>query len=435
MLLQLYRTIITATRSTSTFNKFSSKVSFLGRTIKRGMGSSPDDKSAISQQKLRADNKRNRPQSSDASDDLYEEEVPSPSVSVNSIYKSKRRTKIDLDAEREQRSDEVVHNIDSSQFELSTSLHSDGINDGSYLPTSFGKMRGPSASRSLKFHQANPKCEKGNKSSRSASAKGVNIDEPFDICPSETLDQDFLQPSFYEQIQTECLLEENGQLLRPGMVLLKSYIPLDVQVDIVRRCQKLGLGPGGFYRPGYQDGAKLRLYMMCLGLDWNPQTRAYQEKRQHDGAKPPSIPHEFTSLVRRAVDDSHTLIERHSMTMNVEGILPRMSPDVCIVNFYTSNGRLGLHQDRDETKKSLDRGLPVVSLCLGDSAEFLYGHQRNVNKAEKVVLESGDVLIFGGESRHIFHGVKSIIPNTAPPPLLERAKLRPGRLNLTFRQY
>ncbi|KAL2509813.1 uncharacterized protein Fot_33460 [Forsythia ovata] len=424
MLFQLYRTTITATRFTSTFNKFS-KVSFLGRTIKRGMGSSPDEKSAISLQKLRADNKRNQPQSRDASDDLYEAEFPSPSVSVNSIYESKR-TKINLGAEWEQRSDEA-------QFELSTSLHSDGINDGSYLPTSFGNTCGPSASRSMKFHQANPKYEKGNKSSR--SAKGVNIDEPFDICLSETLDQDFLQPSFYEQIQTECLLEENGQLLRRGMVLLKSYIPLDVQVDIVRRCRKLGLGPGGFYRPGYQDGAKLRLYMMCLGRDWNPQAKAYQERRQHDGAEPPSIPHEFTSLVRRAVDDSHTLIERHSMTMKVEDILPRMSPDVCIVNYYTSNGRLGLHQDRDESEKSLLKELPVVSLCLGDSAEFLYGDQRDVNKAEKVVLESGDVLIFGGKSRHIFHGVKSIIPNTAPPPLLERAKLRPGRLNLTFREY
>lgn len=72
---------------------------------------------------------------------------------------------------------------------------------------------------------------------------------------------------------------------------------------------------------------------------------------------------------------------------------------------------------------------------MGDSAEFLFGDQRDVNKAEKVLLESGDVLIFGGESRHIFHGVMSIVPNTAPLALLERTKLQPGRLNLTFRKY
>jgi alkylated DNA repair dioxygenase AlkB len=28
----------------------------------------------------------------------------------------------------------------------------------------------------------------------------------------------------------------------------------------------------------------------------------------------------------------------------VEDVLPAMSPDICIVNFYTTTGRLGLHQ-------------------------------------------------------------------------------------------
>ncbi|CAI9779187.1 unnamed protein product [Fraxinus pennsylvanica] len=320
------------------------------------MGSSPDANSKITPEKLRTENARNQPESCDSSVDLYEKEVSSPAVSINSIYKSKR-TKIDLATEHEKRS-----------------------------------------------YESNPKYGKGKKNS--SSTKGVNIDEPFDICLSEPLEQDFLEPTIYErnwekQIDAEWLLEENGQLLRPGMVLLKNYISLNEQVDIVKRCRNLGLGPGGFYRPGFQDGAKLRLYMMCLGRDWNPQTKVYQGRRQHDGAEPPSIPLEFTSLVRRAVDDSHTLIERHSMTKNAEDILPRMSPDVCIVNFYTSTGRLGLHQDRDESKESLLSGLPIVSFSVGDSAEFLYGSQRDVNKAEKVLLQS------------------------APSALVELAKLQP----------
>ena len=77
----------------------------------------------------------------------------------------------------------------------------------------------------------------------------------------------------------------------------------------------------------------------------------------------------------------------------------------------------------------------MVSFSIGDSAEFLYGDQRDVDKADKVVLESGDVLIFGGNSRHIFHGVTAIKQNTAPRSLLEETNLRPGRLNLTFREY
>ena len=91
-------------------------------------------------------------------------------------------------------------------------------------------------------------------------------------------------------------------------------------------------------------------------------------------------------------------------------------------------------QDRDESRESLSKGLPVVSFSLGDSAEFLYGDQRNVDAAQRIVLESGDVLIFGGDSRHIFHGVSSIIPNSAPNSLLEETNLLPGRLNLTIRQ-
>ena len=92
-------------------------------------------------------------------------------------------------------------------------------------------------------------------------------------------------------------------------------------------------------------------------------------------------------------------------------------------------------QDWNESQESLAKGLPVVSFSIGDKADFLYGDQRDVDKADKVVLESGDVLIFGGKSRHIFHGVTAIHPNGTPKSLLEETKLRPGRLNLTFRQY
>lgn len=92
-------------------------------------------------------------------------------------------------------------------------------------------------------------------------------------------------------------------------------------------------------------------------------------------------------------------------------------------------------QDKDESPGSLRKGLPVVSFSIGDSGEFLFSDQRDVEKAEKVLLESGDVLIFGGKSRLIFHGVSHVLQNTAPKVLLDETNLRPGRLNLTFREY
>ncbi|RVX00686.1 hypothetical protein CK203_030299 [Vitis vinifera] len=154
-----------------------------------------------------------------------------------------------------------------------------------------------------------------------------------------------------------------------------------IQIKMVKKCRDLGVGPGGFYRPGYQDGAKLRLQMMCLGMNWDPQTRKYEKWHPLDGSETPDIPHEFSVLVERAIQDSQSLIKKNSGENNVEDTLPRMSPNICIVNFYTTSGRLGLHQDRDESEESLLKGLPVVSFSLGDSAEFLYGNQRNVDAA------------------------------------------------------
>ncbi|KAJ6739671.1 2OG-FE(II) OXYGENASE FAMILY PROTEIN [Salix koriyanagi] len=220
-----------------------------------------------------------------------------------------------------------------------------------------------------------------------------------------------------------------------GWFFLKRYISLSDQIELVKTCREIGLGPGGFYRPGYKNGAKLRLQMMCLGLNWDPETRKYEDQDPTDGCKPPYIPREFNQMVETAIQDAHALLGKDLALSNVEEILPAMSPDICIVNFYTTTGKLGLHQDRDESSESLSKGLPVVSFSVGDSAEFLYGDQRDVNKADKIVLESGDVLIFGGSSRHIFHGVTSVIPDSSPKALIEETRLRPGRLNLTFRQY
>ncbi|PKU81198.1 alkylated DNA repair protein [Dendrobium catenatum] len=129
------------------------------------------------------------------------------------------------------------------------------------------------------------------------------------------------------------------QYLRPGMVLLKKFLGHMDQVKIVKKCRELGIGSGGFYRPGYRDGGKLHLQMMCLGKDWSPESRSYDKSRSFDGAVPPEIPEEFRKLVDQALNDSH------KYTKNVEEI-PNMSPDICIVNFYSYSGRLGLHQVR-----------------------------------------------------------------------------------------
>ncbi|GJZ72733.1 oxoglutarate/iron-dependent dioxygenase [Tanacetum coccineum] len=219
-------------------------------------------------------------------------------------------------------------------------------------------------------------------------------------------------------------LKSSCVVLRPGMVHLKNYISINDQVEIVKICQEFGMGPGGFYQPGFNSGAKLNLHMMCFGRNWDPQTK-YAARYRCDGSQTPPVPDKLVSLVKTSIKDSQAHDDK----------IPSMHPHICIVNFYTTTGRLGMHQDRDESSNSLRKGLPVVSISVGDSARFLYGHNRDVRKANEVLLESGDVLIFGGKSRNAYHGVKVIIPNSAPLPLLQQSKLRPGRLNLTFRQF
>ncbi|KAL4560355.1 hypothetical protein LXL04_032505 [Taraxacum kok-saghyz] len=259
----------------------------------------------------------------------------------------------------------------------------------------------------------------------------------FDICPKKANTGGVkLKPSLHaknKEKRNQKKLAAEGpiiDILRPGMVIIKGYISSDDQVKMVKTCRELGIGDGGFYQPGYSDGAKLHLKMMCLGRNWDPQSSQYVDTRPTDNSKPPKIPDYFHDMVKKAIQVSNVHIQK-----NKGKTIPSMLPDICIVNFYTKGGKLGLHQDKDESRESLNRGLPVVSFSIGANAEFLYGDERDIEKAEKVKLESGDVLIFGGESRHIFHGVPSIDPDSASKSLLEATDLLPGRLNLTFRQF
>jgi DNA oxidative demethylase len=99
-------------------------------------------------------------------------------------------------------------------------------------------------------------------------------------------------------------------------------------------------------------------------------------------------------------------------------------PEACLVNFYGAEAKMGLHQDRDEK----DFSAPVVSISLGDTALFRWGGTTRGGKTQSVKLESGDVLVMGGESRLCFHGVDRVYAGTST--LLKDG----GRINLTMRR-
>ncbi|KAF3451772.1 hypothetical protein FNV43_RR07868 [Rhamnella rubrinervis] len=252
----------------------------------------------------------------------------------------------------------------------------------------------------------------------------------FDICLSERKRSAAVPP-----LQTRKYFGSPPTILRSGMVHLKQTLNHEAQVEIVRSCRTLGVGPGGFYQPVFKDGAKNDLQMMCLGLNWNPERLTYEFIRSVDGCGVPPIPRHLENMADSKLLFAQELTKTGPYSAAYEDILPSSCLNACIVSFYSAaTGRLGLHQDCSERRECLSKGLPVVSFYVGDSAEFLYGHERDVSKAKKVILQSGDGLIFAGKSRHIYHGVSSVIPNSAPELLVEETRLRPGCLNLTFKE-
>jgi len=98
-------------------------------------------------------------------------------------------------------------------------------------------------------------------------------------------------------------------------------------------------------------------------------------------------------------------------------------PDSCLINRYEPGAKLSLHQDRNE--KSYES--PIVSVSLGLPTKFLFGGLTRNERAWRIRLESGDVVVWGGPSRLAFHGVDTL--EDGDHPLTGRC-----RLNLTFRK-
>lgn len=148
----------------------------------------------------------------------------------------------------------------------------------------------------------------------------------------------------------------------------------------------------------------------CGTLGWTSDRRSYRYSPTDpaSGLPWPAMPEPFTRLAREA-----------AAAAGFDGFVP----DACLVNRYAPGARLSLHQDKDEH----DYGAPIVSVSLGMPAVFLFGGLARGDKAVRVPLVHGDVVVWGGEDRLRYHGVLPL--KEAPHPLLGAQ-----RINLTFRK-
>jgi alkylated DNA repair protein (DNA oxidative demethylase) len=141
----------------------------------------------------------------------------------------------------------------------------------------------------------------------------------------------------------------------------------------------------------------------CGRVGWVSDRSGYRyDPIDPDTGKPwPPMPAAFLDLAARAA---------------AEGGFPGYDPDACLINRYEAGAKLGLHQDKDEQ----DPVSPIVSVSLGVSATFLWGGKRRSDPVRRIRLENGDVAVWGGPARFVYHGVSPV-----------RGGLR---LNLTFRK-
>lgn len=197
--------------------------------------------------------------------------------------------------------------------------------------------------------------------------------------------------------------------IAPGVRHWPGYLDAGRQQVVLDEIFRLA-GQAPFYRAGMpRTGHPLSVEMTNFGsLGWySDAARGYRYEARHPvtGAPWPAIPPMVLAIWE-----------------NTSGYAA--APEACLVNWYRGSARMGLHRDQDEA--ALDA--PVLSISLGDEALFRFGTARAHASTQTIILKSGDVLVFGGPARLMFHGIDRVYAGTRP------VIAGGGRINLTLRR-
>jgi len=197
--------------------------------------------------------------------------------------------------------------------------------------------------------------------------------------------------------------------LAPGACVLRGFASAD-DAELKRALAAVALAapfrhlitPGGF---------RMSVAMTnCGPLGWVSDVNGYRyaELDPETGRPWPPLPPALAALAREAAA--------------LAGFAA-FEPDACLVNRYEPGARLTLHQDKDER----DFAQPIVSVSLGVPATFLFGGAKRKDRVGRVVLDHGDVVVWGGPSRLRYHGVATVKPAHHP-------FAGASRINLTLRR-
>ena len=190
-----------------------------------------------------------------------------------------------------------------------------------------------------------------------------------------------------------------------GFEIYKGHLDAVAQEALVADVRTVAAA-APMFSPATPYGKPMSVRMTSAGsVGWYSDKTGYRYAPQHpSGINWPDIPQSVLSLW-------------HALTG-----LDR-APDCCLINYYGEGARMGMHQDKDEA----DFKWPVLSVSLGDAGLFRIGNTTRGGKTESLWLESGDVVVMGGEARLTYHGVDRI--RFGSSSLLPKG----GRINLTCR--
>lgn len=197
-----------------------------------------------------------------------------------------------------------------------------------------------------------------------------------------------------------------AQSLGPGISLLRGYADSAKLMPLIE-----SVAARSPFRHLVTPGGQTMSVAMtnCGPLGWVSDRSGYRYDARDPltGEAWPPMPPEFLDL---------------ALTAAALGGFEAFRPDACLVNRYAPGSRLTAHRDADEQNFAQ----PIVSVSLGLPASFAFYGLTRGGKGRSVALADGDVLVWGAESRLVYHAVRPIKPGHHPVTGAHR-------YNLTFR--
>ncbi len=195
----------------------------------------------------------------------------------------------------------------------------------------------------------------------------------------------------------------DGAMVFRGLALVdEAALMADLRNVVLEACFRRMVTPGGHWMSVKMTN--------CGELGWVTDSSGYRYQAIDPASERswPVMPESFLLLADRAASAA-----------GYAGFVP----DACLVNQYEIGAKMSLHQDKNER----DFSQPIVSVSFGIGAVFLFGGMERSNLTQRVALQHGDVVVWGGVSRLRYHGVLALKE-------AEHAKLGRRRINLTFRK-